>query len=111
MWAAPGPAGAGTEPSAVAAEGSWDCCAVLVTRQGPDAAAAAGAASGGWPVEAGPETMAVGAHSEWVEGPEVVAEDLLHSLHLHHLLAGQPWHSAAASGDGAGAEASAGVQL
>ncbi len=54
----------GTGPSAAAAEGSWDCYAGLVTPQGPDAAAAAGAASGGWPVGAEPEKMKVGDHSE-----------------------------------------------
>lgn len=56
----------------------------------------------------------MGVHSEWVEGPEVAAEDLLHPLHLalHRLLVDQPWYSAAAaSGGGAGAGASAGVQL
>ncbi len=43
----------------------------------------------------------------------MAAEDLLQPLHLalHHRLAGQPWHSAAAFGGGAGAGASAGVQL
>lgn len=114
-WATAGPAdvGAGTGPSAAAAEDSWDCCAGLVTPQGPDAAAAAGEASGGGPVGAGPEKMEVGARFEGAEGPEVAAEDLLHPLHLalHRPLAGQPWHSAAASGGGAGAGAYAGVQL
>lgn len=105
----PGPADVETGPSAAAAGGSWDCCAELVTLQGPDAAA--GAASDGGPVGAEPEKIEVGGHSEWVEGPEVAAEDLLHPLQLHHPLEGQPWHSVAASEGGAGAGASAGVQL
>lgn len=101
----------GTGPSA-AAEGSWDCCAGLVTLQGQDAAAAAAvAASGGGPAGAEPEKMEVQVHPEWAEGPEVAAEDLPRLLHLHHSLAGQLWHSAAASGGGAGAGASAGGQL
>lgn len=53
MWAAPGPAGAATGTTAAEAEGSWDCCVGPVTHQ--DRAAAAEAASVGWPVEAGPE--------------------------------------------------------
>lgn len=114
MWTAPGPAGVGvdggTGPSVAAAEGSWDCCVGPVTLRGPDVAAAAGASSDGWPVGAEPETMKVGGHFDWAEGPEVAAEDLLH-LALCRPLAGQPWHSAAASGGGAGAGASAGVQL
>lgn len=55
MWAVPGPAdvGVGTGPSAAAAEGSWDCCAGLVTPQDQDAdVVAAGAVSGGEPVGA-----------------------------------------------------------
>lgn len=53
----------------------------------------------------------MGGQSELAEDPEVAVEDLLHPLHLHHLLAGQPLHSAAASGGGVAAVASAGVQL
>lgn len=105
------PAGVGTGPSAAVAGGSWDCCAGLVTLQGPDVAAAAGAVSGGGLVGAKPEKMEVQAHPDWAEGPEVAAEDLVPLLHLHHSLAGQLWHSAAASGDGVGAGASAGGQL
>lgn len=51
----PAGVGVGTAPSAAAAEGSWDCCAGPVSPQGPNAAAAAGAASGGEPVGAEPE--------------------------------------------------------
>lgn len=58
--------------------------------------------------------MEEGVHSVWAEGPEGSAVDLLHPLHLalHHPLVGQPWCSAAAASEGgAGAGASAGVQL
>lgn len=112
-WAAPGPANAdvGTGTSA-AAEDSWDYCVGLVTPQGPNAAAAAAAAGavfGGWPAAAAPGKMEVLGHSERVEGPEVVAEDLLQPPHLYHPLTNQTWHYAAASEGGAGASAE--VQL
>lgn len=104
-WVAPGPASAdvGTGPSVVAAEGSWGCCAGLVTPQGPNAVA--GAASGGGPAKS--EKMEVGGHFDLAEGPEGAAEDLQLAL-LH-----QPWRSVAASviGAGSGAGASAEVQL
>lgn len=104
--------GAATGPFAVVAEGSWDCCVELVTPQGPDVAAA-GAVSGEEPVGARPERIEGGVHSVWAEGPEEAAVDLLHPLHLalHPPLVGQPWYSAAASEGGAGAGASAEVQL
>lgn len=111
-WAAPGPAnvGVGTGTS-VAAEDSWDYCVGLVTPQGPNAAAAAaaGAVFGEWPAAAVPGKMEALGHSEWVEGPEVVAEDLLQPPHLYHPLASQTWHYVAASEGGAGASAE--VQL
>lgn len=114
MWAAPGPAGAGagTAPSAVAAEGSWDCCAGLVTPRGPDAAAA-GAAFAGGPAGAEPEKTEGRGHFDPAEGPEVAAEDpLCPPHHLRPPLASQPWRSAAAaaSGGGAGAGTSVGGQ-
>lgn len=88
MWAAPGLAGVGvgTGTSAVAAEGSWDYCAGLVTPQGPDAAVAV--AFGGGPAAAKPEKMEVQDHSEQAERAEAVAEDLLQLLHLPHSLIG-----------------------
>lgn len=46
-----------TGPSAGVAEGSWDCCAGPVTPQGPNAAVAAGAASGEELVGEEPEKM------------------------------------------------------
>lgn len=115
MLAAPAPADVGveTEPSAVAAEGSWGCCAGLVTPQGQDAAAV-GATSGEWPAGARLGRMVVEGHPEVAEGPEVAAEDhpplLLLQVLCHHQTS-QPSRSAAASGGGAGAGASVGVQL
>lgn len=88
MWVAPGlvSVGVGTGTSAVAAEGSWDYCAGLVTLQGPDAAVAL--AFGGGPAAAKPEKMGVQDHSEQAERAEAVAEALLHPLHLPHSLIG-----------------------
>lgn len=104
-WAAPGPANAGVGTS-VAAEDSWDCCVGLVIPQGPNAAAAAaGAVSGGWLAAAVPGKMESLGHSEWVEGLEVIAEDLLQAPHLCQPLASPTWHYAAASAGGAGASA------
>lgn len=103
-----------TGPSAAAAGGSWGCYAGLASPRCPDAAAAVGVASGGWPAEAEPGRMEAGGRLGEAEGPEVAAGGLPYPLHLdlRHLLADQPWRSAAASGDGvgAGAGASAGVQ-